>query len=1074
MRTRALVSSCGAILLALAGCSASDREPRTIFTTDLPIDGTAASLSRQLEPGAYLVEARERDIDVRLVVDAPGIHSEAEDLVPRHGVLHKVVSLRTPGELRVTVHSTDHRTKHGGVQLRFARWPRAVDAPAGELELGYAAMAAGGERAAENSPATAQQAADKLYEAASHFAAAGAKAQRAQAEYTLANFLYLGRADYSGAIRAAAGAADGFDSADDEAGVWNSATIRAAAEIELAAGMDASRQGAEQRAMYEDADRRLREAAEFFGAHSMPIRAAYAVNMRGIRALNVGDYDAAGKAFSQAVDMARANRDVGEEARYLANLAWVHNRQGFIAQAASEYAALLPMVERDRQPYQYAVTIGNYAFCLIALGQFDRALALHNEALALYTSQGKEAERASELNALGSLYLRIGDYGRALDILRAAAVTHEHVDNRIGQAMSLRLAGLAAASLDRHEDALSMLGESIELDANKVSAARTRVLVAAELRELGKLRDAEKELSEALKFDNAVVRANALAERARLRVAQKDPAAAITDLRAADREFARLGLDFSRIEANTALSRVLLSTGDVAAASTAADLAVSITGRIRESSANPEWRARFLSSRYAPYEVRIAADFAAGGPDAAWRGFRTAEAVRARSLADQLAFGTRRTADDEALEQLRAKLTALQLRLETRTQRQGADDPAAVELRRSVEETSAQIEAKRAAVAARESSLPDSLRDMQRALPGDVAVLAYFVGDVDSHAWLLTREALRHEKLPGYAVLHKAVEEQVRAQRGAGVSPAAAHALGNMLFGNLLDGVTSARLLLIPDGPLNGVPFAALPAGRNSQDMLLDRFVLGYAPSLGLALREQARTDARHARVAVVSDPVYSADDRRLRLAANSSATLRGPREPSPNNFTRLAYSSAEARAVLKALGAREAIELSGFDAIPERVLALPSNELGVLHFATHAAARRDSPEQSALFLSEFRADGEQVADSRVTVEEITRSGLRADVVVLSGCATGDGGELRGEGVLGLTYGFLANGSHAVVASLWPIEDASTARFMNEFYSAYRVGGKPAHALRAAQLRTRQGSASAVWSSFVVRANGFP
>ena len=72
--------------------------------------------------------------------------------------------------------------------------------------------------------------------------------------------------------------------------------------------------------------------------------------------------------------------------------------------------------------------------------------------------------------------------------------------------------------------------------------------------------------------------------------------------------------------------------------------------------------------------------------------------------------------------------------------------------------------------------------------------------------------------------------------------------------------------------------------------------------------------------------------------------------------------------------------------------------------------------------------------DSRLTANDIARSGLRADVVVLSGCATGDGSALRGEGVLGLTYGFLANGSHSVVATLWPIEDASTARFMNEFY----------------------------------------
>jgi CHAT domain-containing protein len=94
--------------------------------------------------------------------------------------------------------------------------------------------------------------------------------------------------------------------------------------------------------------------------------------------------------------------------------------------------------------------------------------------------------------------------------------------------------------------------------------------------------------------------------------------------------------------------------------------------------------------------------------------------------------------------------------------------------------------------------------------------------------------------------------------------------------------------------------------------------------------------------------------------------------------------------------------------------------------------------------------------------------------VVLSGCSTGNGGELRGEGVLGLTYGFLANGSRSVVAALWPIEDASTARFMNEFYRAYRASGRAADALRIAQLRTRSSAATAVWSSFVVRANEFP
>jgi CHAT domain-containing protein len=135
----------------------------------------------------------------------------------------------------------------------------------------------------------------------------------------------------------------------------------------------------------------------------------------------------------------------------------------------------------------------------------------------------------------------------------------------------------------------------------------------------------------------------------------------------------------------------------------------------------------------------------------------------------------------------------------------------------------------------------------------------------------------------------------------------------------------------------------------------------------------------------------------------------------------------------------------------------------------------KDSPERSALFLSEYTPDGTLLDDSQLTAGDIMRSGLSAQVVVLSGCATGDGSTLRGEGVLGLTYGFLANGAGSVVASLWPVEDATTARFMNEFYRAYRATGRAAEALRTAQLRTRGNpSAAFVWSSFVVRTNGFP
>jgi CHAT domain-containing protein len=270
------------------------------------------------------------------------------------------------------------------------------------------------------------------------------------------------------------------------------------------------------------------------------------------------------------------------------------------------------------------------------------------------------------------------------------------------------------------------------------------------------------------------------------------------------------------------------------------------------------------------------------------------------------------------------------------------------------------------------------------------------------------------------------------------------------------------------------MPFAALPLPRGrARELLIDRFVLSTAPSLALALHPGERPPATRRRVAVVSDPIYTPDDRRLTLAASGAANYRGI-EGASDRLARLPYSAIEAQAVVRAFGGANVIELAGFNATVRRVIELPSAELGVLHFATHAVARRDAPEQSALFLSEFAADGSPLPNDRLTADDISRSGLRADVVVLSGCATGDGGELRGEGVLGLTYGFLANGARTVIATLWPVEDALTARFMEEFYAAYRSSGSAPQALRIAQLRARGTSGPAVWSSFVVRANELP
>jgi tetratricopeptide (TPR) repeat protein len=1070
----ATLACCG----LLFSCDAARDELPVAFAGELPLRGVQqAALSQPLPAGVYLVELREHQIDWRADIEAGATRLVLEDVTPRHGVVFGVVDLAQPARLRVQVHSADHPSKHGSARLRVLRLRRAHGQPPDELEQGYLAMSAAAQESARATQAAWASAADHLSEAILRFEDARDEAALAAAAYALASLQYVVRDEWAASVRATEIAADAFEAVDDEAGQFHTATLRAAAELEIASGMNAGTQKSEQKALYAAADRRLERAARYFSEHQLPVRAAYAVNMRGIRALNMGSYDEAGQLFARAVEMSRANQDVAEQSRSLANLAWVHRVQGFVAQAAAEYEALLPMLDRERQAYQYGVTLANFGFCLIALGDFDRALALHTEALDVFTRVGDEDERATELAALGGLYFRIGDTDRALATLRAAIEAQERVSDTRGLASTLRIAGNAASVAGQHDLALEYLRRSAKIDANPHNVSRARVLIAGELRLLGDLRGADTEIASALTSDNALVRANGLEERARLRQARRDLAGAIADLREADRQYAQLSLDFNRIDTNTALAQALLAAGDPGAASAAADEAIAMVSRIRVKSANPEWRARFLSSRYSPFEARIAVDLATapqGDVGASWRAFRTAEEVRARSLADQLAFvATDPVREDPQLDALRAQLTSQQLRLEARMQRTDADEHGTLALRRDIEETRAQIDAGRlrqSGVLSSELTLPPELAEVQAALPADTVVLAFFVGDTQSHGWLMSRMALRHVTLPGRETLQHAIESAFGTPSQA-LKPAGA--LSRMLLADLLTGVREKRMLVLPDGPLNGVPFAALPMPGAGGDLLVDRFLLGYAPSLALAMHDQQRTARRGTRVAVISDPVYSPDDRRL-PSMGSAGNLRSLRQASPNKLTRLPYSALEARAVAKTFRASETIELAGFDATPERVLALPSDDLAVLHFATHAVARKDSPEQSALFLSEYAPDGRLLPDSRLTAGEIARHRLRADVVVLSGCATGDGSALRGEGVLGLAYGFLANGSRSVVASLWPVEDASTARFMNEFYRAFRETGSAPEALRSAQLRTRGSTNVPVWSSFVVRANGFP
>ncbi len=1067
-------------VLGLSACSGGfETEPLVEFSTELNVQGTRPqSLIRQLRAGVYVIEIRERDIDLRVSIDAGNLHTELADAYQRHGLHRTVVSLQQPAAVRLTLSSIDQRTWRGAAAVRILRWPRpAADAPYDERLLGYMALGKGNELVAKGDSASWRAAVQPLRQAAAHFETANDLKALAEAEYQRGylefNLLY----EFEDGRRTAEAAQAHFEAAGDETGAARAAVLRALAEFNIAAGMGPEVPRAEQRALLDTAVARVTRAKGYFEAQELPTDALHALYVSCIREQILGDFRTREALYRAVRERARARGDKLFEVKATQNLAFLAARQGHVAESVAMFDAVLPLIERDRDPNLYATLISNQGYNLIALGEFDRALLLHTEALELFSARGDVSQTARELAALASIQFRSGNLERALATIESAFPLYERARDHDGHVSALRLAGNAVAALGQHDVALEYLRRAERLDKHGITIDRTRVLIAGELRTLGDLRGAEKLLAQVLLTKNEPTRADAVAERARLRQQQGRSAEALADLREADSIYERLKLDFNRIDTSSALALALLAAGDVQGAAAAADVGIALESGIRVKSANPELRARFLSASYAPYEARIEAylaDASPREPTATWKAFRVAETIRARSLADRLAHSGTEVRDEET-DRLRQQMTALQIDLERRMRKGNTDDGEAHKIRRVIDEVHSRLEARALSHGVQPSSqlaISESRESVQASLPADTAVLAYFVGDQRSHAWLLTRTELRHSALPGRRALQNLVNTFVADQRGG--MRKTKDAVFAPLLGNLLTGVNSRRLLILPDGPLNGLPFAALPMPRGRpQEMLIDRFVIAAAPSLALAMHPADRRALPKTQVAVISDPVYTPDDRRLTVAATDTANYRGVQDGT-GRLARLPYSAIEARAVVRSFEGTDVIELAGFNATARRVIELPSANLGVLHFATHAVARRDAPEQSALFLSEYAADGSRLPSDRLTLDDIARSGLRADVVVLSGCATGDGRELRGEGVLGLTYGFLANGSHTVIASLWPVEDALTARFMQEFYAAYRASGRAPDALRTAQLRTRGTGGPAVWSSFVVRANQLP
>jgi len=278
-------------------------------------------------------------------------------------------------------------------------------------------------------------------------------------------------------------------------------------------------------------------------------------------------------------------------------------------------------------------------------------------------------------------------------------------------------------------------------------------------------------------------------------------------------------------------------------------------------------------------------------------------------------------------------------------------------------------------------------------------------------------------------------------------------ALSQTLLSPIKKRIQSAkRLLVLPDGPLHFLPFAALldPLSSDADPAyLIQRLPIVY--SLSLTFSHEMKDRRRHGRdwqIAAFGDPNYPPVEASEEILDQLGfrSILRGKFQLTPLPMTRVEVNE------IGALFKNRCAKFLGTDATEEQAKELPG-DVNLIHFACHAMIDESSPLDSALALSLPPQDETAGENGFLQAWEIFEEmRIDTDLVTLSACSTGVGRSLGGEGLMGLTRAFFHAGTRSVLATLWRISDASTPMLMGEFYRNLESGIHMDEALQRAQI----------------------
>lgn len=754
-------------------------------------------------------------------------------------------------------------------------------------------------------------------------------------------------------------------------------------------------------------------------------------------------------------------------------LGLVYRRLNEGHQAVTHYDRALDLSRELDRPAKQAQILHNRGRLYASLGQRAQALADLEGALAIRRRLGKESDIALNLNSLGLFHARFEELEKARENFEQALALRQGMDE---ESVGIALIGMGWATLEADEArSTEYFEQALEIFVREGS----RAWQAQALLFLGRQASARNRLT---RIPEVLTRALQLCE------ANQDLAGAAE---------VRLAI----AEAMRRLGRLALAQEDI-------ENAIEIIEDLRtRMAANLDQRANFFATKQAYYDVYVdlLMERHEAQPSAGFdaEALGVSERARARSLNEALSErrgGPRRKVDPALLaeeQRLERRISTRQAQIEAAT-----TEPEALmaglkaeqrNLLRRYEHLQGQIRLGSPHDADLTQPPLLSVEDIQRLIGPETLLLEYRLGESRSFLWAVTSDTITAVVLPPREEIERATrwlvgyfshERQETATRSAGRARQALADSSRWLLAGVREQLGAVRrVVVVADGALQYLPFEALDlAGDGPSDVepsspliagLAEVVYLPSASTLAVLRRQLADRVPAPRLLAVMADPVFDTGDPRYRRPAGAALApgLAPVRSGEAAELRRLTYTAREAEAILTLVPGESSFLALGFAASRD---VLTSGELGrhrIVHLATHGELNAEHAELSRLVLSLFGPDGRPRDDGFLYAYEVYGLEIPAELVVLSACQTALGEQIRGEGLVGLTRGFMHAGAARVVVSLWRVEDEATAALMGHFYENLLVKKMaPAAALRAAKNWIRQQEAwrdPYFWAGFV-------